>query len=251
MANLRDKGYPQSREYRVNRSSKNYTIMDDSVPVELMKRALQAERTVQPTAEEELLQRLVTAYNNKAFGNENAPLVSYHNQVNDIENNLDTALTVRDRAGDRLGYVSRELRPDEAQYSAAIDNGNPDRGMLDAELRTPLGKIMGGYDAETNYGSYSTPKNDDYGFDIYYAGENGSKELDTGITRDDTDKLALYAFLKGIPIKESSYNEINTPLGTVGIGRNANEDVNNGEIYGDYTPNQYIQALINLLSKKR
>ena len=253
MSNLRDRGYPQSREYRENKSDKIYPAMTNDIAVELLKRSMDPEKVIKTTPTEDLLQRVVTAYNNKAFGTENAPLINYKNTFNDIDPQQMTNLSLWDRDQNRLGMLARYLRPDEASYDVAVDNGNPDRGVLDAVLKTPIGRFSSGYENETNYAGYATPNNEDYGFDLSYydGGDSVPMDLNTGITRDDADKLNLYAFLKGVPIKNPSYNEIETPLGVIGYGKNLGEEANNGEIYGDFTPNDYIQALINLLGKKR
>jgi len=251
MNNLRDRGYPQSREYRENKSDKIYPAMTDEIALELLKKVA-PEKVLKTTPTEDLLQRVVTAYNNKAFGTENAPLINYKNSINDIDPQQMTNLSLWDRDQNRLGMLSRYLRPDEASYNVAVDNGNLDRGVLDAVLKTPVGRFSSGYENETNYAGYATPNNEDYGFDMYYydGGDSVPMDLNTGLTRDDADKLNLYAFLKGVPIKNPSHNEIETPLGTIGYGKNLGEEANNGEIYGDFTPNDYIQALINLLGKR-
>ena len=133
-----------------------------------------------------------------------------------------------------------------------LDNGNVNRGNLEATLRTPAGDFTGGYDQDTNYAQYTSPNRiENYpGINLYYAGDNVSpKELNISTGRNDAGDRDISAFLTGLPIKETSYNEINTPLGVLGYGKNAQDEVNAGSVYGDFTPNEYIQALLRLLGK--
>ena len=108
-----------------------------------------------PTASEELISKLMTIYNNKAYANPYAPLLSkYSGLYTDVNGNgnQEDLLTASLRNGDRLGFLSRDRRDDGTRYGIGIDNmGDPYRGIYDGETNTPIGTLDYGYDGDTVY----------------------------------------------------------------------------------------------------
>jgi hypothetical protein len=204
-------------------------------------------------------------------------------EVRRNRNNNERSISAWDRNGERLGFASKERRPDGIRYGIGIDNvGDPYRGVLDRELNTPLGTIDYGYDGDT-VGAGFTPRSDAY-YDLLnrlgsynngdergvYANLTGNDQVglstspygDAGAYYDRNGRNMLSAGIRAItdgtksvggsvaaPVNQDYYNEIDTPLGLIGYGA----DAQRGNVYGDFTPrNQYyIQALANLLSRQR
>ena len=180
--------------------------------------------------------------------------------------------TFSDKSGNRKGFVSKEKRDGRTRYGVGIDNvGSPSRGAMDREINTPLGTIDYGYDGDTVYGGvtpnvsagrysngaesgrYLNVGNTQFGTSVSPAGgagvyvdRNGRNLVNGGLL--DFDE-GTYGVGGGIayPARTNNYNEINTPLGLLAYGQNANT----GEAYANFTPeNQYyIQALANLLRR--
>lgn len=183
-----------------------------------------------------------------------------------------------DKYGERRGFVTKQDRANGTRYGFGIDNmGDPYRGILDRELNTPFGTLDYGYDGDTVAAGLTRP-NAYYdllkrigGFDNgdergVYANLTGSDQVgistspygDAGVYYDRNGRNLLNAGIRAItdgtksvggsmafPVKQDNYGEINTPFGMIGYGA----DAQNGNIYGDFTPNNqyYIQALANLL----
>ena len=74
-------------------------------------------------------------------------------------------------------------------------------------------------------------------------------EVSAGTGSSDLGGKMIYADLNAPFINRDGYNSIDTPLGNIGIGTSGVSPVNNGYAAIDFTPNQYIQALINALNK--
>ena len=159
MGNLRDKGYPQAKTSN-DRSAKRNAVMTNNTPYMSMGLPNQIDsRTYsQPTA----LDKLVTAYNNRAFANPNAPLI---NSFKDdyVDNNdsraLYSGLDLRSRDNNRLAFANKVVDSNGTNYNAGIDNlyflGG---GTFDKEFNTPVGTFGVGYDGDgTAYGSYQSP----------------------------------------------------------------------------------------------
>ena len=184
-------------------------------------------------------------------------------------------VTTVDSPNGRLGFVSREERPnDQTRYGIGIDNmGSPYRGIYDGEINTPLGTVDYGYDGDTVYGGvtpninggrYSNGEESGrylnigdvqlgtsvtpYGDRGVYLDRNGQSIANGGILGFDDGTLGVGGSV-AYPAKSNYYNEIDTPLGLIAYGQNANT----GQAYANFTPEQqyYIQALANLLSKSR
>ena len=115
--------------------------------------ALQRKQTPVPSTTDELIKRLVTAYNNKAYGNPIAPMLRQGQASGaTIDGNpyVSDILSAWTKGGDRLGFLSRDKRPYGVDYGIAIDNmGDPYRGVLDEEVNTPFGTLGYGYDGDT------------------------------------------------------------------------------------------------------
>ena len=99
--------------------------------------------------------KLLTAYNNKAYANPYAPLVSggsFDYTANDGTPHIDNTYAAWLRNGDRLGFLGKDYSPDGVTYRAGIDNmGSIDRGYYDANINTPIGSVGYGYEGDTVY----------------------------------------------------------------------------------------------------
>jgi len=192
--------------------------------------------------------------------------------------------TFYDKNGDRRGFVTKQRRDDGIRYGIGIDKmGDPYRGVLDRELNTPLGTIDYGYDGDTVAAGFTPKGTANAYYDLLnrlgsynngdekgvYANLTGSDQVglstspygDAGAYYDRNGRNMLSAGIRAItdgtksiggsvaaPVSKDYYNEINTPLGMIGYGADAQQ----GNVYGDFTPNNqyYIQALANLLSRR-
>ena len=119
------------------------------------------------------------------------------------------------------------------------------------EFNTPLGSLSYGRTGETNFARLANPALD-AAMGVYngrgdlgaYAGV-GDYQANIGRYMDNLNNPTLFASMNypdNAPIPDYERN-INTPLGQIGIGTNDG----NKNVYGTFTPNQYIQALANLL----
>lgn len=248
MANLRDKGYPSAKTERVNRSNKQNLLMKDDKPITVTK-ALQTETREIPSKHEEMVNRLVTAYNNRAFANPNAPLVGNINSDNGDVRQRGYNLTSRNN--ERLGMVSRTDTPTGTAYHAALDNGNENRGTLDATLNTPYGRFGGGYEQDTNY-VYAESPNEERGFNFWYGNDNIEPiEVNGGIGTSDVTGGDMFYVDTNYPFTRDRYNSFDTPIGTFDLFTSAKSPFNEGYGSVDFTPANYIQALMNLMNRGR
>ena len=110
----------------------------------------------------EALNRLMAAYNNKAYANPNMPLFSKSSApVVPLEGTpfMEDMLTASSRNAGRLGFLSRDRYADGTRYGIGIDNvGDPYRGVYDGEQSTPLGTLDYGYDGDTVYAGVTPNK---------------------------------------------------------------------------------------------
>lgn len=159
-----------------------------------------------------------------------------------------------DRNGNRRGFVDKRINsenPAKTTYTVGIDNvGSPYRGAMDREINTPLGSIGYGYDGDTVYGNV-TP--------AFYANAVGGAEptawagyndWQARASRYNTPMGTTYGAGLNMPdnINIPDFDRsFNTPLGQANVYSN---DGNPG-VFADITPNYYIQALANLLSRGR
>jgi len=128
--------------------------------------------TLTPVQTNDTLNRLVTAYNSKAYANPYAPLLSNDTMdyttldgVNHRDQMVSASLRdIGNMGGGRLGFVRRDETPSGYTYGVGIDNiGDPYRGVMDKEVRTPLGTLGYGYDGDTGYAEFS-PNNQTYNY---------------------------------------------------------------------------------------
>ena len=164
MNNLRDQGYPSAREYKWNRSDKRNMPMNNNVfqPNEGFLAAPQTIKFNEPVENRNIVDKLLTAYNNKAF-NTSAPMIQKFGEdyVND-----DDELARRSgfnvyKNGNRLGFANRNIAATSANYGAGIDNLDPifGTGTFDKSFNTPFGPVNVGYDSGTAYANYDIPQN--------------------------------------------------------------------------------------------
>jgi len=205
---------------------------------------------------EQLLDRLITAYNNKAYANPSAPLMQKINMTTDVAPYAhETGVNLMERGaenlGGRLAFANKWTNPYGTSYNIGLDLGNLYRGMGEVGVTTPVGRFSRGFEDNTDYLSYENkPGLNDIGFDAYYDSGYMNTPFDVSAhygSNDDGTK-SLYANA-AYPASQTYYNQVNTPLGTLGYGSNAQTDLNQGNVYADFTPNYYIQALANLLMR--
>ena len=209
------------------------------------------------TKTEELVDKLVTAYNSRAMANPSAPLVSNHRSPED------STMAAWSNGGDRLGFASRTAIPDEklpdmrwmTRYGAGIDN-LPLDGNRDNEVNTPLGTLDYGHEGDTAYAGF-TPNlewtNQGNG-NIYARSNFGDTTLQAGKWTDAQSGTPNYfagAFLPGDEQYIPDYNRnLNTPIGNLALETNFE---NPNYLEATLTPNErtqyYIQALANLLNR--
>lgn len=255
-SNLRDRGYSQSREYKTNQSTKRNALMTNETAGEKIN-ALQTEYKPVVSKGEQALNKLINIYNNRAFANENAPLIqNLDNTFQNGERQRGVNIMKRgatDLSG-RQGFAYRYDRPDSTIYSAGIDNGNPDRGTLDVSASLPIGTIGGGFEGETNYASYEPGNTNPYIGAYYWGNGDQPYEMQAGVgTSDVTGGAELYADLNAPFIRSDTNRTITTPIGDIQIGSTPATADMNGYAYANFAPNEranyYIQALANLLGR--
>ena len=164
MSNLRDRGYPSAKSYRPNKSDKKNTPMTGSMQA-LPVKAIQ--RDEGGTRQNPAIDKLLTAYNSRAFGNPNMPLINKIG-VDYVTDDTDdraymSGFDFRNREGDRLGFVHSDVAPTRTGYYAGIDNLPFGENYFDKEVNTPLGTFGAEYDGDgTASLSYKTSPN------VYY-----------------------------------------------------------------------------------
>ena len=138
-----------NREEGNTRIPNGITQEHDPIVHDLLKRQM----TPVPNMANELISKLLTAYNGKAMANPAAPLISqyeYPSTTADGNLHMNRTLVADDRNGDRLGFLSRDASENGVRYGVGIDNmGDPYRGVYDAEQSTPFGTLDYGYDGDT------------------------------------------------------------------------------------------------------
>lgn len=161
--------------------------------------------------------------------------------------------------GNRVGGVTTNTNGyGQNYYGAYVDNtGNPNRGAMDRSINTPLGSIDYGYDGDTSYAGYTSPIQKgsmefangggmDYANYTPYP-EKGMTAWARNVYEEGQPNTYILGADTGRDIDGYYDKEINTPLGTIGYGREG------GSIYGSYTPTQNsLQArLLNALLRRR
>ena len=104
---------------------------------------------------ENAINRLITAYNSKAFGNPNAPLL-HRSGIDYVTDDTEeraylSGYDLRDHANNRLAFVNRDATPSRMGYYAGIDNLNPIFGdrEVNKDIATPIGNVNLAYDGDT------------------------------------------------------------------------------------------------------
>ena len=211
-----------------------------------------------PTEKEErqreAINKLVTAYNSKAYANSKAPLLEQYEMTTDVypyahEDSVNLMSRGSEDLSGRLAFANRWKTQNGTSYNVGHDLGNLYRGMGEVGVTTPAGRFSRGFEDNTDYLSYENkPGLNDIGFDAYYNSGYMDYPLDVSAHygRDDDGANSLYAFAKA-PVNQNYYNQVDTPLGFLAYGSNAQDNINKGSVYASFTPNDYIQALANLL----
>ena len=143
--------------------------------------------------------------------------------------------------GERVGGVTKNTTSNgKNYYGAYVDRaGDPNRGITDRSVNTPLGSIDYGYDGDTASLGYTSPI------------QRGSMDFNDGgsmdyvnYTPNDNGGATAWARRVNTPNQPNTYvigadmgrdidgyydKEINTPIGTIGYGREG------GAVYGSYT----------------
>lgn len=166
MNNLKDRGYPQAKTVKPNLSDKKNALMNSDVNA-FVSRGGQA---VEPEPKApSMLDRLVTAYNNRAFANPSMPLVQ-KTSYDYVDDNTDSRanhsqVSLWNRDNNRLGVLTKQVIDDGGTYyGAGIDNLAPILGdrYFSKEFNTPLGTISAEYDGDTLSGGIDVPYNKYY-----------------------------------------------------------------------------------------
>jgi len=184
-------------------------------------------------------------------------------KVNRYKDGRESTTSVWNDKGDkRYGFVSKDIaydNPAKTRYGIGIDNiGSPSRGTLDREINTPLGKIDYGYEGDTVYGGvtpnvYGGSFNNDKGAG-FWGGIGDAQIRGNYFSPQATGGAPMFGF--GIhgggdfpEGYQGYYNEVNTPLGTLGYGTSDSYP----SFGASFTPNErtqyYMQALLNLLNR--
>ena len=183
-------------------------------------------------------------------------------KVKNYSGNGESIKSVWNNKGDkRYGFVSKDRVPDSqlpdsrytTRYGAGIDN-LPLSGYNERSINTPLGTLDYGYDQDTAFAGF-TPNLErtqapGIGQD-YIRSQLGNALLQAGVYHNNTDTPSYFtgAFLPGdrqyIPDMNAG---INTPIGRFGLETNYDSP---NTVEASFTPQHYIQALANLLSRGR
>ncbi len=161
MANLRDKGYPSAKEYKPNRSDKQNAIMNDTM-ARFPSWAIQYEGGA--TRSNPNVDKLISTYNNKVYGNPKMPLVNKIG-VDYVTDDTDEraymgGLDFSNRNNDRLGFAHYDVRPGSTAYYAGVDNLPLGDNYYSKEFNTPYGTFGAEYDGDgTASLSYETSPN--------------------------------------------------------------------------------------------
>lgn len=117
--------------------------------------------------------------------------------------------------------------------------GSVDRGVRDTDIKTPLGTVSYGYDGDTSYAGYTSPIRRE---DI--TATDGTRMSGYNYDANGDGYMNAWARKVSTPNEPNSYvlghttnsdydgyvdHEINTPLGTLGYGREGDA------VYGQYT----------------
>ena len=169
--NLRDRGYSSSMSPTVARKPAMDTVMRSTTPVNYFQGSQYVSasdaKPANPKADE-MLNKLVTAYNSKAFANPNAPLL-HRSGINYVTEDTDerarlAGFDLRDHDNNRLAFVNKDVTPSRTSYYAGIDNLNPIFGdnEYNQDIPLPMGTINLAYDGDTASIGLERTKNNYY-----------------------------------------------------------------------------------------
>lgn len=149
--NLRDRGYPSAKSYKPDTVSGNTIVSNQTMPYGSAGFYSGTLDDSGYTNNRTALDKLITAYNNRAFGS-NAPMISkavtpYVDDETDSRSYL-TNIGLRDRNNNRLGFVSENLRPGSTEYYAGVDNLPFGEEVFDRNITTPVGNFNLNYDGD-------------------------------------------------------------------------------------------------------
>lgn len=150
MANLRDRGYPQSRTEKVNRSDKRNALMTNDIGA--FPYSGRTELGTNPVERVSALDKLANAYNNRVFGNSKMPLIAPNN-IDYVTDDTDeraymSGYNLRDRNNNRLAFAHRDVRPDRTGYYVGVDNLPYGDNYVSKDITTPFGNITAEYDGD-------------------------------------------------------------------------------------------------------
>lgn len=166
MANLRDKGYPQSRTERANQGDKRNAVMTNNTPVMTFRGSQYMGDNTVPSQTQTAIDKLITAYNNRAFGIPNAPMLS-NSAFDYVDDNtdsraLDSTIALRNHAGSRLGFAGKNtIDGGNTRYSVGVDNLPFGENTYNGSLNLPFGTLDAEYDGDGTavLGFESNPNN--------------------------------------------------------------------------------------------
>lgn len=162
MANLRGKGYPSSRSQAVVRQPNDLVSRNNNGALYA---GTSNESRTNPTASTQLLSKLITAYNNKAYAHPKAPMIGYSgfDYINgDGEKAYNEGIALRPNNGTegRYGFIGRDVSESGTNYTAGIDNLPFGENVYDKSIVTPVGTFNINYDGDTTatLGYNSSPR---------------------------------------------------------------------------------------------
>ena len=147
--------------------------------------------------------------------------------------------SIKRRNGDRLAYATKVNDGNSTRYVVGHDLGNQNRSAMDREYNTPLGTFGYGYDGNTDYAMYQTPNVERFpgGAALMSGGER------MGFVQNRGNTYGIGVDNIGSPYRGAYDGSFNTPVGQVGYGYDGDTG------YANFTPNDYILALANLLRR--
>ena len=119
--------------------------------------------TSRPREDTSVLDKLIAAYNNYAYGSGSPLIRGGGNDYVDANGNAGYsrgyALDATPDIASRLGFLSKDVDSTGTTYRAGIDNLAALLGdrNYDNSIETPLGNLNYGYDGDTAYGSVEVP----------------------------------------------------------------------------------------------
>lgn len=112
-----------------------------------------------PSQGQQALEKLMTAYNSKAYANPYAPLLYGGQNSFTTADNTDhdqTMIQAGLKNGDRLGFIARDINNNNGlEYTAGLDFGDVSRGYYESPaVKTPIGNFGYGYEQDTDFINY-------------------------------------------------------------------------------------------------